>query len=84
MAIIVNLMEHPGFRKHLQQVRQELEGPMPEQTRLEDCEDDDDVMVLGMDEMSDLVEAFKMVQDGLDKIKEITKLDYEEGAFDNG
>ena len=47
----------------------------------EEWEEDTDVLVLSQDDMSELVDAYKMVQDGLDRIKEITKLDYEEGAY---
>lgn len=80
MAKIIDLSEHPAFRAQLvaTQMVNNLEGKAPPE---EEWEEDDDVLVLSQGDMSELVDAFKMVQDGLDKIKAITKLDYEEGAF---
>lgn len=80
MAKIIDLSEYPAFRAQLvaTQTVNNLEGKAPPE---EEWEDDTDVLVLSQGDMSDLVDAFKMIQDGLDKIKAITKLDYEEGAF---
>lgn len=79
MAKIINLSDYPGFRNTLnaQKENDHQADMVPE----EEWEDDEDVLVLSQEDMSDLVDAFKMIQDGLDKIKAITKLDYEEGAF---
>lgn len=79
MSKIINLADYPGFRTQLVnqgENDQEVKAP-PE----EEWEEDTDVLVLSQDDMSELVDAYKMVQDGLDRIKEITKLDYEEGAY---
>lgn len=80
MAKIIDLSEHPAFRRQLiaTQLENNSEAKAPPE---EEWEEDTDVLVLSQGDMSELVDAFKMVQDGLDKIKAITKLDYEEGAF---
>lgn len=79
MSKIINLSDYPGFRTQLNTQREnDSEAKAPPQ---EEWEEDTDVLVLSQDDMSELVDAYKMVQDGLDRIKEITKLDYEEGAY---
>lgn len=79
MSKIINLSDYPGFRTQLNTQREnDPEAKAPPQ---EEWEEDTDVLVLSQDDMSELVDAYKMVQDGLDRIKEITKLDYEEGAY---
>lgn len=79
MSKIINLSDYPGFRTQLNAQREnDPEAKAPPQ---EEWEEDTDVLVLSQDDMSELVDAYKMVQDGLDRIKEITKLDYEEGAY---
>ena len=79
MSKIINLSDYPGFRTQLNaQKENDLEAKAPPQ---EEWEEDTDVLVLSQDDMSELVDAYKMVQDGLDRIKEITKRDYEEGAY---
>lgn len=79
MSKIINLSDYPGFRTQLNTQREnDLEAKASPQ---EEWEEDTDVLVLSQDDMSELVDAYKMVQDGLDRIKEITKLDYEEGAY---
>lgn len=79
MSKIINLSDYPGFRTQLNTQREnDPEAKAPPE---EEWEEDTDVLVLSQDDMSELVDAYKMVQDGLDRIKEITKLDYEEGAY---
>lgn len=79
MSKIINLSDYPGFRTQLNTQREnDSEAKAPPQ---EEWEEDTDVLVLSQDDMSELVDAYKMVQDGLDRIKEITKLDYEEGTY---
>lgn len=79
MSKIINLSDYPGFRTQLNTQREnDSEAKAPPQ---EEWEEDTDVLVLSQDDMSELVDAYKMVQDGLNRIKEITKLDYEEGAY---
>lgn len=79
MSKIINLSDYPGFRTQLNTQREnDSEAKAPPQ---EEWEEDTDVLVLSQDDMSELVDAYKMVQDGLDRIKEITKLDYEEGVY---
>lgn len=80
MGKVINLSDHPEFRARLikTQLENRGEAEMPPE---EEWEIDTDVLVLSQDDMSELVDAYKQVQDGLDKIKAITKLDYEEGAF---
>lgn len=79
MSKIINLSDCPEFRARL--IEAQLEKDQENVTPPEEWEVDDDVIVLSQDDMSELVDAYKMIQDGLDKIKEITKLDYEKGAF---
>lgn len=81
MAKIIDLSQHPAFRSQLiaTQMESNSEAKAPPE---EEWEEDDDVLVLSQEDMSNLVDAYKMVQDGLDRIKEITKLDYEEGAYE--
>lgn len=79
MSKIINLSDYPGFRTQLNTQREnDSEAKAPPE---EEWEEDTDVLVLSQDDMSELIDAYKMVQDGLDRIKEITKLDYEEGAY---
>lgn len=79
MSKIINLSDYPGFRTQLNTQREnDPEAKAPPE---EEWEEDTDVLVLSQDDMSELVDAYKMVQDGLDRIKKITKLDYEEGAY---
>lgn len=79
MSKIINLADYPGFRTQL--VNQRENNPEVKVPPEEEWEEDTDVLILSQDDMSELVDAYKMVQDGLDRIKEITKLDYEEGAY---
>lgn len=79
MAKIINLSDYPGFRNTLNAQREN--DSQVDMVPEEEWEDDEDVLVLSQEDMSELVDAFKMIQDGLDKVKEVTKLDYEEGAF---
>lgn len=83
MAKIIDLSEHPAFRKQLiaTQLENDSNDSEVKAPPEEEWEEDTDVLVLSQEDMSNLVDAYKMVQDGLDKIKAITKLDYEEGAF---
>lgn len=80
MAQIIKLSDYPEFRRRLNQtdIEPDEDGMAPD---VEQYEEDDDIIILSQGDMSDLVDAFKMIQDGLDKVKEITGLDYEEGAF---
>lgn len=82
MSKIINLSDYPGFRTQLNAQREnDLNDLEVKASPQEEWEEDTDVLVLSQDDMSELVDAYKMVQDGLDRIKEITKLDYEEGAY---
>lgn len=84
MGKVIRLSDFPGFRDKLRytEMAENEKGEMEEYESDEDAwTEDEEVVVLSQGDMSDLVDAYKMIQDGLDKVKEITGIDYEEGAF---